>query len=566
MSNIGSEDTDPDGGADISGADAAGADVGGSADPRADPRVRVIRTGGKLTQEQALARLDRRIEIRFGQGEISYRHQLMALALVELLSRLFPFTSVICRPELRAHAALPPGDRLLTARIADARSHGHPADGRTVSDAPPLTITVGAAGDQADVHVDGNAWQSYVGTHPSLLAEGELSLLPIGPLCAAARGAAQVLQLVFADTLSHVAPIESCYSSALAYDASSMPLDDPDLPMPSSLDAALVGVGSVGGAAVYLLARMPFLSGSIALIDDQTLESRNYVRAILAEYELAGAEAVKVEVAAVALAHHKSLRCEPEQMTVAEYVALRSPDASLPLIGCAVDSIASRRSIQDLMPLEIVNAACSDVGVLVSGHRTDDGPCLYCMYLGQVLDREGILIRRIARATGLFEKQVAFMLVRKAPLDQALLRRIARHRDAEADVDAYAAFAGSLLIDLYRQELSYGEMRLAGDAGGQVVVASPFVTALAGFLLAAELLKAGTPGLHRYRLGATGALTTPEGARPAQYDERLLASPENALLNPVPRWTTLACLCRSERRLDLMRPRYALRFDEGGLR
>lgn len=53
---------------------------------------------------------------------------------------------------------------------------------------------------------------------------------------------------------------------------------------------------------------------------------------------------------------------------------------------------------------------------------------------------------------------------------------------------------------MYRSEFLYGEARLRLEGGTEAAVPAPFVTALAGFLLAAEALKAGagTP-LGRFR-------------------------------------------------------------------
>jgi hypothetical protein len=315
----------------------------------------------------------------------------------------------------------------------------------------------------------------------------------------------------------------------------------------------MVGLGSVGGAAVFLLRHVSSLRGTLALIDPQPLEPHNYVRAILATHTLANAAAVKVEVAADALEHHSALDVDPRQQTIAEYVASFPADVALPVVACSVDSIPARRSIQDCMPLEIVNAACSASQAMVSVHRTDDGPCLYCAYVEQVLDKENILIKLIARATGLPLNDVNESIVRSLPLNESTLNGIAAFRNVAED--AFMAYAGRTIVELYRAELAYGETPVGG---GGAAVASPFITALTGFLLGSETLKAGTPALQRFRLGTLGSLTTDEGARPTKYEESLYASPADALLVPLPRWDTPACLCQSERRVGLMHERYGL--------
>ena len=90
------------------------------------------------------------------------------------------------------------------------------------------------------------------------------------------------------------------------------------------------------------------------------------------------------------------------------------------------------------------------------------------------------------------------------------------------------------------------------DGGGQAAVAAPFITALAGFLLAGEALKAGSgDAFVPYRLGPRGQIAT-------MYRENPWGSPANALLANPPRWPTAECLCRSPLRLRLLRARYAL--------
>lgn len=517
-----------------------------------DPRIRIVRGHG-VAAEAILARLDQPIEISLPPGRVSLRTQLLALSLTEILARVFP--RIRFRGELDQAAAtgLPPGPPTLRERLEGARQRGHrPLLLATNGENVAVTVCVSQTG-AGDLYVDAAGWQSYLGRAPSRLPASD-DALPVGPLCAAARAAAQVFRTVLGDLLPPAPDmLESCYWSALDYAASAEPLAQPPTVAPTRVDAVFAGLGSVGGAAVYLLRHMPELSGELSLVDPQVLEHRNYVRALLADFDSAAAGLRKGEVAKAALGHHAALtataHCEP----FAEYVAARAPDAPLPLVACSVDTIRDRRSIQDAMPLEIVNAACSTSNVVVSGHRTDDGPCLYCIYIEQVLDKDNILVRLIARRTGLAVNELSAALAQGALLPQHVLARIAHHNDLPAG--AFDAYLNRPLIELYRAELVYGESPVAD---GSAAVAAPFITALAGFLLAVEVLKASTPALHPFRLGPQGELRALDGTRPTKYEEAVFSSPLDALLMSLPRWETPACLCRSERRLGLMRARYGL--------
>jgi hypothetical protein len=91
----------------------------------------------------------------------------------------------------------------------------------------------------------------------------------------------------------------------------------------------------------------------------------------------------------------------------------------------------------------------------------------------------------------------------------------------------------------------------------QTTVAAVFVTALAGFVLAGfvlagEALKAGGgEAFVPYRLGVPGQLGT-------KHEESLFHSPNTSLVAPARRHEGSACLCRSPRRLRIMRQRYGL--------
>lgn len=131
------------------------------------------------------------------------------------------------------------------------------------------------------------------------------------------------------------------------------------------------------------------------------------------------------------------------------------------------------------------------------------------------------------------------------------LRAIERHR--ELDPGALNRYEGATLDRLWREELLYGEARIESGSGLVAAVAAPWVTSLAGFLLAAETLKHGVPGgLDRYQLG-------PNPSSPAiKWEENLYISPEHGLLSRPSRWASNECLCRSPRRRRLLMARYGL--------
>jgi hypothetical protein len=514
-----------------------------------DRRLRFLRRGSESSEQELLDLLDKTIRVVLPLATPSWSEQQLALALVDLLGRQFPRIDIAVDQSAVAHVDLLPGAATLGERLQTVRANGlTPLDPSTE---PVMTIAVGQVGDiPADIYVDGSGWQTYVGRKPSRL-EHEGSRVPVGPLIAACRGASQVLQVVLGSRLEESAQrIEENYWSALTYESGPNPIEEPKLAKPASIVAVLVGAGSIGGACVYLLARVPGLTGELDIVDDDVLREHNPDRAILATAALAAAESVKADVAAAALTHHTSLDARPQRMRLAAFHADRARNDPLPLVLSAVDSVTSRREIQDAVPLEVIDAACAPDQVSCSAHRTDDGPCIYCLHIAAVLDSEQIKVKLISRATGFNEKAVVGLLVTKTPLEEQHLRVIEGHR--KVPTGTFDDYRGQLLETLYREQFVYGEAVVETAGGGLVAVAAPFVTALAGFLLAAEALKAGGGTAYApYRLGPSGEIGS-------MYRENPWASPEYRLLSNPPRWPTHECLCNSPRRLRLLRARYGL--------
>jgi hypothetical protein len=207
------------------------------------------------------------------------------------------------------------------------------------------------------------------------------------------------------------------------------------------------------------------------------------------------------------------------------------------------------------VPYEVIDAACAVDQVSCSGHRTDDGPCVYCLHIQQVLDSERIKYRLVAEATGLPEPTVIVLLVQEIALSKQHLEAIETHRRAsghDVPVGAFDDYLDKTLDTLYREKFLYGEALVETDGGGQAAVAAPFITALAGFLLAGEAIKAGSGELYApFRLGPSGLIAT-------MYREDPWGTPTNRLLGNPPRWPTGECLCQSPLRLRLLRARYSL--------
>jgi ThiF family len=519
-----------------------------------DRRLRVV-SGSEADGHAVLELLDNTmIKVILPDGTPHWRHQVLAVTLVNLLARLFPWIEINCDPTAVADPMLPPGKPLLTDRLAAAaRSGGLSARGRGA--APSITVVIGTgclppAAVGFVLFVDGGGWQSYNGTVSSRLPAGPWPDVPIGPLAAACRAASQATAAALAP-LSTVRTLEpSVYSSALTFDTGSDPVDEgpdgrADAWHDPVIDAVIAGAGSIGGAAAYTFGLTPGLAGDLGVTDPQRLEGKNLDRAILATAATTAAHQWKADAAKDALEHHARLLVTAHRSTLADWVAGRPANSPLPLVLCAVDSGQARRAVQDCLPFDLVNAACHPEEITVSGHRTGDGPCVCCLHMEQVLDARTIKIRLLAAATGLNERMITEYLVQGTPLSVQVIRQIERHRCMQTG--ALQRYENLTLDDLRAGELLYGATVVTTDSGS-VAVAAPYVTALAGVLLASEALKAAVPALRVHRLG-------PHGLH-VKYEENRHAGPLHSLLTTPARWSGSECLCRSTRRLRLLADRY----------
>lgn len=507
-----------------------------------DPRVRFL-AGANDTELAEIVQLLDAPTVRISGRAIEWRHQVMLFGLVDLLGRVFPRLDIAIPHDMPAAAALPPGGHTVGERLDTIRRRS-PLRPRRPTQAT-ITVHIGPGGPGADVYVDASEWQTYLGRNPSRLLPSRRDSA-VGPLAAACRAGARVFSTLLAPVLEVPASNNDTYVSALTHRSAPNPIDDPDVGPTGALDALLVGGGSVGGAAAYTLAHEPEMAGHLTVCDREHLDDTNPYRSLLATAAAAAEQKAKVNEIKKALAHQHSLDVDAQPLTITEWEASNPATTPLPLVLVAVDSRESRERVQDALPLEVVNAAVGGDLVAISGHRTGSGPCLCCLHMPEVLDAASIKNRLIAKATGLEQRLVNELRVGRTPLKDDQLRHIERHRRLAPG--ALARYAGATLDALYNAEMLYGETQATTARGATVAVAAPFVTALAGVLLAGEALKRSSPATRPYALG-------PDGAG-IQYRENPYAPEHGYLDGHIPR--SGICLCRSVWRLRAMADLYAL--------
>ncbi len=514
-----------------------------------DPRLRfLVGTVDDADLEEVLRLLDDTTVRIVAEGPLyHWRHQVLLFVLVDLLGRVLPRLAIEVEPGTPAAAGLPRGPGTVGHRLAATRARS-PLPARPPTHEMAITIQIGPGGTEGVLRVDASEWQSYLGFEPSRLHLPRRDSA-VGPAAAACRGAAAVYAMVLEPVRDRLDLAQGSYRSALTHREGSDPIDDP-YPQPiGALDLLLAGAGSVGGATALVMHYEQGLSGHIDVCDPQMLDHTNPFRALLATAPAAKAQESKVGQVKAALAHHSGLAVDAHVTTVEEWDAGRPQPAPLPLTLVAVDSRNARESIQDALPLDVVNAAVGGDLLSVSGHRTGNGPCMCCLHMPQVLDTTQTKNRLISDATGIRQPEVNEMRVRSVPLSELWVRQIESNRRLEPR--SLSQFVGRTLDDLWNDGILYGETEVRSSAGKRIAVAAPFTTALAGVLLAAEAFKRSTPKLSAYALGTSGAAV--------RYWEEPYA-PQNGILDVhVPR--SDICICRSVRRLRLTAELYGVSLE-----
>lgn len=519
-----------------------------------DGRLRFVQAlqlaGTGLSRAQLVLRLDETpVAIVVGkQTAGSLEAQTTALTAVNLLGRLFRRLIIVAPKDAHVHHLLPFIDGRFATALAAFVGRVHPDVQVELRDEPPAGAVVlhisdpYAVAGSSRVYCAGSGWLARVARHPlSPLAPSDAN--PVGPLVAAALGVAELFKLVLSDVLNGVVPAEDVILSCLTYRVGDLdggpPLGRVQLP-----PTVLAGAGSIGSAFLWGLAHLPDVSGKLTIADPDRLKRHNLDRAILVLDGIAALEPEKAPWARDAIRPWvPNLEVTPFSGPIREYIDTLPPDYRLPLAISAVDSVESRRDVQDALPERILNASTGPTKVEVSRHNVlGEGPCLYCLYIPEVLARSPLHI--VMERTGFAQRDVAELMLPDGNrlLSAGNIRGIEKHNNLPAGTLNH--YVGRRLPVLLQDQIWYSQAPVQTESG-PALVTTAFVSALAGFLLLAETIKETDPALAQYRLNHV-------------YEQDLLAIP-NEFFYPGERDLTGYCLCHSPLRRRLYREKYPLR-------
>ena len=371
---------------------------------------------------------------------------------------------------------------------------------------------------------------------------------PMAALAAAALGVGELFRAVFSNILpaGRGGP-QPAVVNLVTLDESIDPLPD----LTDAIDLGVVhlaGAGAVGQGMLYALRQLPGVSGRLIVVDPEAVALSNLQRYVLSMDGDVGTTKVtvaqraftdtKIEVVAV----ESAWGTDERSTSVVETVAV------------ALDTAAARIGVQAGLPRALYNAWTQPTDLGWSRHEVFGGeePCLACLYTPSGLRPSQHEL--IARALQQPELRVLAYLTLRLPVDMALMpeqiprlpsypvppnasawleRSILEDVVDELGIDPQSATAwkGKPISDLYREGICGGALvtERIGELPQEVTVPLAHQSALAGIMLATQLVVARIPELRR--------------RRPAAIEGRLDVLGRLPQVITRPRQRTQGCLC-----------------------
>lgn len=451
---------------------------------------------------------------------------------VRLIARLYPEIAVL---------SLDDGGRPMARSLCDLARSINPDIGiASVGRAVTHFIVVGSTvprGVKGRMFFAGSRGWTALLSRSNPMGSGSTSN-PFGAGAAACFAAANVFRSIFADQLVGGELDEEIAMSLLDYGQDT----GGGHFLPTEVDigeAHLVGLGAIGNGAIWSLARSPWITGSLHIIDHELVELSNLQRYVLALQADVGRR--KVDLATKAFGH-VGLEVIPHPERWANY-ASGHRDWRFERVAVALDTAADRIALQGALPRWITNAWTQQTDLGVSRHAFVDGrACLACLYLpaGKVKDED----ERLAEEMGLLEArlEIRAMLQTNVPVSAAFVSRVASALGVPEE--HLLPFVGQSLRSFHKSAICGGVVfsLTGGRRPVQAVVPMPFQSALAGILLAAELVK------H-----AAGRAVAPMTSTRIN----LLRPLGRYLHDPAPKDTSGRCICNDPDFVAAYRLKYA---------
>jgi len=392
----------------------------------------------------------------------------LLLNILNLIARIFPSISIEAP---RERVSVPVfGDGEITELGKRLVNSLQPS--RAIDPSRTLVIDTGTGRDGADIYITADTWTIGMSRTPLDHLQGS------GPAQTAA--AALAASEIFREALPEFPGVrlgeEPFFWNLLDYRTTRAP--DERCPA-GAVDAICFGAGSVGSSILYALV-LGNSSGSLVFVDPDRLSPRNRFR-----YPLWLATKTEPKVSWIRrMASGTRIRVQAYAESAADFIYRYTQPIAVAI--AAVDNVSARRDIADALAHTTLNVGIDGMKFHVSRHHFDDGySCAYCQYVsvGETMDEVAMYVQLTGLGAGRIQKLLGGEQLRAADLERIVKNGKLPYEKASRDL------IGGRLQDALRLRLY--EQATVQVTSGALAIAAPFVSALAGSVLAAELQKLG---------------------------------------------------------------------------
>jgi|SRR5690348_13647693 len=322
-------------------------------------------------------------------------------------------------------------------------------------------------------------------------------------------------------------------------------------------DTILGGVGAIGNAVIWTLARLPGLSGILHLVDHENVGLTNLQRYILTNQRHLEANTAKVDVAtavmrlASLIRNESALQVVPHRVSWAEYLRERD-DFVIERVATAFDTKEARLAVQAALPRLILNAWTQQGDLGVSRHLAFGvTPCVACIYHPRIGGKSDAELVAEAMVVPEPAHSIRELIHSGMAVGEDFIRGVAQRRgitDPEK-LQLLLRFSTQSLREFYQEVFCGGLMlQLTGGTNPGTRVEAPiaFQSALAGVMLAAEIvIDAGR--LRSVDADAAPARTVIDLLRPVSVYPAIVSRRQDG-----------HCLCEDKDYLDAYVSKYGL--------
>jgi Prokaryotic E2 family C/ThiF family len=396
---------------------------------------------------------------------------------VRLLARLYP--------NLRIAST---HDSPLTEQLTQLAMAINPAIESFPGQSPTAVLVVGKTAYEEHIpayYIGSNQWLTQFSMHHALGSSDSAN--PMGAGAAACFGAANLFRQVFREQLPFGGPDEDFTLSLLdgSRDGSGNALAIEQVHLGETL---VVGLGAIGNGLAWTLSRWPVLQGTLVLIDPETISLSNLQRYVLAD------QSHRDQSKADHLAgffRNSGLHILQVPLSWDKYMEERH-NWKIDTVLTGLDNAEDRIMVQGTLPKKIFNAWTQPANLGVSRHQNFlSDPCLCCLYYPESIRKSRS--QEIADHLGLGGQEITIRtyLANHIPVDAGLLQQISAATNLP--ITELQPFLGKSLEIFYAEVVCGGTLlKYTGEVGQpdrQLTVPCAFESALAGILLAAELIK-----------------------------------------------------------------------------